>query len=145
MSSWASIAKQNSSSNSADKKQPQDKIQPKLQPKLQPNLQPKLQPKLQPNIITPMNNDIELIRNKHICGVSEMYNILLDKLNNGYFTILTIDNNFRREQFINMIFSNFNIDYHIKYDNLNSDSDVQEITNSDDEEFVPTYSKFAYT
>jgi hypothetical protein len=145
MSSWASIAKQNSSSNSTDKKQSQDNLQLKLQPKLQPKLQHQFQSKLPHNIITPINNDMELIRNKHICGVSEMYNILLDKLNNGYFTILTIDNNCRREQFINMIFSNFNIDYHIRYDNFNSDSDVQDITNSDDEEFVPTYSKFAYT
>ena len=43
-----------------------------------------------------------------------------------------------------MIFDNFNYDYHIRYDNFNSDSDIQDNLNSDDEEFVPIYSKFAY-
>lgn len=169
MNSWASIARKGGVNKLDEKHETLDmlqhKIQPKLQvklqsivpmkmhptlysklqPALQPGLQPALQPELQSNIVTHIDFDMELIKNKHLNGLSEIYNILLDRLNNGYFTILTIDNNCRREQFINMLFHNFNINYHLRYDNFNSDSDVQEIINSDDEEFVPTYSKFAYS
>jgi len=90
------------------------------------------------------NNDINLVQNKHLNSISEIYNNILERMNNGYFTILSIDNNNKRRDFINMIFGNFNYDYHIRYDNFNSDSDIQDNLNSDDEEFVPIYSKFAY-
>ena len=100
---------------------------------------------LQPTVaIEQENNDINLVQNKHLNSISEIYNNILERMNNGYFTILSIDNNNRRKDFINMIFGNFNYDYHIRYDNFNSDSDIQDNLNSDDEEFVPTYSKFAY-
>ena len=100
---------------------------------------------LQPTVaIEQENNDINLVQNKHLNSISEIYNNILERMNNGYFTILSIDNNNRRRDFINMIFGNFNYDYHIRYDNLNSDIDIQDNLNSDDEEFVPTYSKFAY-
>jgi hypothetical protein len=100
---------------------------------------------LQPTVaIEQENNDINLVQNKHLNSISEIYNNILERMNNGYFTILSIDNNNRRRDFINMIFGNFNYDYHIRYDNFNSDSDIQDNLNSDDEEFVPTYSKFAY-
>ena len=95
-------------------------------------------------IVEKENNDINLVRNKHLNSISEIYNNILERMNNGYFTILSIDNNSRRRDFINMIFDNFNYDYHIRYDNFNSDSDIQDNLNSDDEEFVPIYSKFAY-
>ena len=95
-------------------------------------------------IVEKENNDINLVRNKHLNSISEIYNNILERMNNGYFTILSIDNNNRRRDFINMIFDNFNYDYHIRYDNFNSDSDIQDNLNSDDEEFVPIYSKFAY-
>ena len=124
MSSWASITKKNGTNKLIENT----------------NLQPKVHTNVKNEYIY---NDMELIKYKHVTGVSEMYNILLDKLNNGYFTILSIDNNYRRENFINMMFNNFNIDYHMRYDNFNSDSDMQEIINSEDEEFVPSYSKFA--
>jgi hypothetical protein len=127
MSSWVNIAKKGSSNKLDDK--------PILQSKQQLN-----------NTSDSVENHIELLKNRHLSSLSEIYNILLDKLNNGYFTVLTIDINDRRDQFINMIFRNYNIDYHIKYDSIYSDSDIHENFNSDDEgEFVPTYSKFAYS
>lgn len=125
MNSWASIAKKNNASSNVSN-----------------NI--KLQKTIQTNALINYNNDMMLIKNKHSNSISEIYNGLLDKLNNGYFTILSIDTHQKRDQFITMILDNFNIDYHIKYDNFNSDSDIPEINISDDEEFVPTYSKFAY-
>jgi hypothetical protein len=126
MSSWANIAKKNISNKLDDK--PISQLEQQLN-----------------NTNDKDNNQLELLRNRHVCSVSEIYNTLLDKLNNGYFTVLSIDISYRREQFINMIFRNFNINYHIKYDNIYSDSDINDNLNSDDEsEFVPTYSKFAY-
>lgn len=126
MSSWVNIAKKNSSNKLDDK--------PILQSKMQLN-----------NTNDSVDNRLELLKNRHLSCLSEIYNTLLDKLNNGYFTVLTIDISDRREQFINMIFRNFNIDHHIKYDSIYSDSDIHDNLNSDDEgEFVPTYSKFAY-
>lgn len=122
MSSWATLTKKNCSNTSDDTK----KEQPKF-------------------IAEQQNNDIELVQNKHINSFFEIYNNMLDKINNGYFTILSINNNSsRRNDFFNVICSNLNYDYHIKYDNFNSDSDIQENINSEDDNFVPTYSKFAY-
>jgi hypothetical protein len=95
-------------------------------------------------IVEKVNNDINLVQNKHLNSISEIYNNILERMNNGYFTILSIDNNNRRRDFINMIFDNFNYGYHVRYDNFNSDSDIQDNLNSDDEDFVPIYSKFAY-
>jgi len=124
MNSWAVIAKKNRTNSSDEKKE--------------------LHPNLENTINLNGFNDMQLIKNKHISSLSDIFNTVLDKLNNGYFTILTIDNNSRRDHFINMMLNNFNINYHMKYDNFNSDSDINEINNSEEDEFVPTYSKFAY-
>ena len=126
MTSWANIAKKNSDNKIEDNE--------KLKSIIKQNI-----------IVDNLDTDKEFIRNKHISNVLEIYNILLEKVNNGYFTVLTIDTNNRQNQFINMIFNNLNLDYHLKHDNINSDSDVQENVNSDEEiEFTPSYSKFAY-
>ena len=121
MSTWSQVARKNCHSKSDNNI----------------NLQPKV-------VLENENNDISLVQNKHLNSISEIYNNILERMNNGYFTILSIDNGNKRRDFINMIFGNFNYDYHIKYDNFNSDSDIQDNLNSDDEEFVPIYSKFAY-
>lgn len=126
MTSWASIAKENTSN--------------KL------NNKTNLQTIVKENItIDNSQFDKECIKNKHISNVLEIYNVMLDKVNNGYYTVLTVDTNNRQNQFINMIFNNMNIDYHLKYDIIDSDSDIQENLNSDEEvEFTASYSKFAY-
>ena len=126
MTSWANIAKKNTTN--------------------------KLDANVSVNSIITENTNIDncesdkmYIKNRHAINILDIYNILLEKVNNGYFTVLTIDTNNRQNQFINMILNNMNIDYHLKHDNVNSDSDVQENVNSDDEsEFIPSYSKFAY-
>jgi hypothetical protein len=125
MTSWASIAKKPVSIVSLSEK---DNL------KQNPDL----------NAPSTHTNDLIQIKNKHISSISEIYNGLLDKLNNGYFTILSIDTHHKRDQFMHMLLNNLNIDYHLKYDNFNSDSDIPELSISDDEEFLPTYSKFAY-
>jgi len=126
MSSWANIAKKNTINKIDNNEILKSIIKEK-------------------SIIDNIESDIDLIKNKHISNVIEMYNILQEKVNNGYFTILTINTNNRLNQFINMIFNNFNMQYHLKHDNIYSDNDLQENVNSDEEiDFTPSYSKFAY-
>ena len=123
MSNWCKIVK-----NNINKQEPENKKE--TNPKIVVN--------------TGLQTDIKLVQNKYIERISEIYFDILDKINNGYYTILTVEHQYRCNDFYNMILKNINYDYHIRHDNLNSDSDVIDHNHSDDDEFVPTYSKFAY-
>jgi hypothetical protein len=123
MSKWSNIVKNNINKSETEKKE--------TKPKVEVNINQK--------------SDIKLVQNKYIESISEIYFDTLDKINNGCFTILTVKHQYMCNDFCNMILKNINYKYHIRHDNLNSDSDIVDYNYSDEDEFIPTYSKFAYT
>lgn len=123
MSNWCNIVKNNTNKSETESKK-------EIKPKVEVDIDKK--------------SDIKLVQNKYLDSISEIYFEMLDKMNNGYYTILTVENHNRCSDFCSMILRNVNYNYHIRYDNLNSDSDIVDYNYSDEDEFIPTYSKFAY-